>query len=147
MQPSEIETTIRHGIRAEEDDDTRFSEMPAFGDDYLEDEEITQVVHYVMSLSPVTKPDADPALAKEGAVIFADNCSSCHGENAQGDRDQGAPNLADAIWLYGDTPEAIEHTVRFGPFGVMPAWALNPNFDEADIKAVATYVHQLGGGE
>jgi cytochrome c oxidase cbb3-type subunit 3 len=78
-------------------------------------------------------------------VVFADNCTACHGENAQGDREQGAPNLTDAIWLYGGDEASVEHSVRVGPKGAMPNW--NARLDEAQIKAVAAYVHQLGGGE
>lgn len=142
----EIQTTVQYGIRSSDfEDDTRFSEMPAFGDDYLSDEEISQVVNYVMSLSPVTKADADATLADAGAVVFEDNCSSCHGEDGTGDRSQGAPNLADAIWLYGSSEEEITHSVSVGPKGVMPAWS--GKLTDAQINAVAAYVHQLGGGE
>jgi cytochrome c oxidase cbb3-type subunit 3 len=116
--------------------------MPAFGDDYLSDEEISNVVAYVMSLSGM---EASQGNTSEGETLFLDNCAACHGENALGDPDQGAPNLSDAIWLYGSSEEAIETSVRRGPFGVMPNW--NARLDEAEIKAVAAYVHQLGGGE
>ncbi|MGH1367721.1 MAG: cytochrome-c oxidase, cbb3-type subunit III [Maritimibacter sp.] len=138
----EIALTVTHGIRNDEDGDARYSEMPAFGDDYLEDAEITDVVAYVMSLAGLETPEADLA---QGAMVYADNCSSCHMEDGSGDRAQGAPNLTDAIWLYGDSVAAIEHSVRTGPFGVMPSW--NTRLDEAEIKAVAAYVHSLGGGE
>ena len=142
----EIQTTVTHGIRSMDfEDDTRFSEMPAFGDDYLSDEEIGQVANYVMSLSPVTKADADATMADAGAVVFADNCSSCHAEDGTGDRSQGAPNLADAIWLYGNTEDEIIHTISVGPKGVMPAW--KGKLSDSQINAVATYVHGLGGGE
>jgi cytochrome c oxidase cbb3-type subunit 3 len=57
----------------------------------------------------------------------------------------GAPNLADAIWLYGGSEEAITHTVRYARFGVMPNWG--ERLSEADIRAVALYVHALGGGQ
>ena len=136
-----ITYTVTHGIRNGTDDDARFSEMPAFGDDYLKDEEITNVVAFVRSLSGL-ESSGD---AEAGAVVFADNCTACHGENAQGDREQGAPNLTDAIWLYGGDEASVEHSVRVGPKGVMPNW--NARLDEAQIKAVAAYVHQLGGGE
>lgn len=142
----DIQTTIRYGIRSMDfEDDTRFSEMPAFADDNLSDEEIDQVVNYVMSLSPVTKADADATLAEAGATVFADNCAACHGEDATGDRSVGAPNLSDAIWLHGSTKAEIKHNVSVGPKGVMPAWSAK--LTEAQINAVATYVHQLGGGE
>lgn len=141
----DIQMTVQHGIRSEDDDDTRYSEMPAFGDDYLSDEEIAQVVNYAMSLSPVTQPDADMALAADGATVFADNCTSCHMEDGTGDRSQGAPNLTDAIWLYGKDRETIVKTINQGRGSVMPQWV--NRLDEPTIKALAVYVHGLGGGQ
>jgi len=138
---AEIAYTVRHGIRNDTDPDARYSEMPAFGD-LLENEEIDSVVEYVLSLS---NPEHDAALAAEGEVVYADNCSSCHGENAMGDRELGAPNLSDAIWLYGSDRESIEYTVVNARYGVMPAWGQRLN--EADVRAVSAYVHALGGGE
>ena len=137
-----IHTTITHGVRNEDDDDARFSEMPAFGDDYLEPEQIDQVVHYVLKLSG---QEFDAAKAGAGAEVFAEDCTSCHAEDGKGDRDQGAPNLTDAIWLYGGDEETIRETVTFARYGVMPTWAAR--LSESDINAVAAYVHQLGGGE
>ena len=137
-----IATTIRHGIRSEDDDDTRYSEMPAFGDDFLEDAEIANVVAYVMSLSDMSAVNGDAAA---GAEVFLDNCSSCHMEDGTGDREQGAPNLVDAIWLYGKSEAEVTAIVSEGPFGVMPAWSVK--LSDSQINAVAAYVHQLGGGE
>ncbi|MEO9780760.1 MAG: cytochrome-c oxidase, cbb3-type subunit III [Sedimentitalea sp.] len=138
-----IYTTIAHGIRNEDDDDARYSEMPAFGrDEILGPEQVDEVVNYVMSLSG-TPQDASKVAA--GAQVFADNCVACHGEDGTGDREQGAPNLTDAIWLYGGDYEALTQTVTYSRFGVMPPWS--NRLSEAQIRAVATYVHQLGGGE
>ena len=143
----DIYYTVTHGIRNEDDDDARFSEMPKFGvDELLSKDEIEQVVNHVLTISGQTDV-ADPELAKAGAVIFEDNCSSCHGEEGKGDRDQGAPNLTDAIWLYGGDKDTIRETVTFARFGVMPAWGWKDRLSDADRRAVATYVHQLGGGE
>ncbi len=136
-----IEYTVRHGIRNETDDDARYSEMPAFGD-MLEDDEIAATAEYVLSLSG---QDHDAALAESGAVLFEDNCSACHAEDGTGDRDQGAPNLTDAIWLYGGDRETVTETIVNARYGVMPAWGQFLN--EAEIKAVTLYVHGLGGGE
>lgn len=135
-----IHTTITHGIR-NGGDEARFSQMPAFGDQ-LSAEEIGQVVQYVRQMS---KQDHDAAAAEAGSVLFADNCASCHAEDGTGIRDLGAPNLTDAIWLYGGDVAALTHTVKFARYGVMPAW--NARLSEADIRAVAVYVHGLGGGE
>jgi cytochrome c oxidase cbb3-type subunit 3 len=137
-----IHTTIAHGIRNEQDDDARYSEMPAFGD-ILEPKEITSVVSYVQTLSGETPADA--TLVALGSEVFADNCSACHGEEGQGDREQGAPNLTDAIWLYGGDTDRLIETVTYSRYGVMPPWT--ERLSEAEIRAVAVYVHQLGGGE
>ena len=136
-----ITYTIRHGIRNEEDWDARWSEMTAF-DDILSNDEVDQVVQYVRLISG---QDHDATLAAEGEAVFLDNCAACHGDAGTGDRDLGAPNLTDAIWLYGGSEETLEATVRFARFGVMPPWG--ERLTEAEIKAVTAYVHQLGGGE
>lgn len=138
-----IYETIAHGVRADEDADTRYSEMPAFGE-FLEDEEIATAAQYVLSLSgDPTQPD----LVENGAIVFADNCAACHMDDATGDREQGAPNLTDAIWLYGGDLEAITETITEARYGVMPAWSVEGRLNEAQLRQVAVYVHQLGGGE
>jgi cytochrome c oxidase cbb3-type subunit 3 len=139
----DIHLTVQHGIRNTEDADARYSEMPKFGaDELLEPAQIDQVVQYVLQISG---QDHDAALAAEGATVFADNCSACHMEGGTGDRMQGAPNLTDAIWLYGGDAAALTETVTNARFGVMPAWS--GRLSEADIRAVATWVHSRGGGE
>ena len=137
----DIHLTVSHGIRNEDDPDARWSEMPAFGE-LLSEEEIAQVVNHVLSISG---QDADAELASAGATVFEDQCSACHGEDGKGDRFQGAPNLTDAIWLYGGDAETLTETVTNSRFGVMPSWTTR--LSEADIRAVSAYVHQLGGGE
>ncbi len=137
-----IHYTISHGIRNEEDLDARYSEMPAYGD-IFEAEEIDQVVNYVMTLSGGTPIDG--SLVDAGSVLFADNCAACHGEEGLGDPELGAPNLADAIWLYGGDYDTLAETVTYSRYGVMPPWT--GRLTEAQIRAVSVYVHQLGGGE
>jgi cytochrome c oxidase cbb3-type subunit 3 len=137
----DIHLTISHGIRNEEDPDARYSEMPAFGE-LLAEEEIAGVVQYVRQISG---QEADAALATAGETVFLDNCAACHAEDGTGDRFQGAPNLTDAIWLYGGSVDDITYTVENARFGVMPSWT--SRLSEAEIRAVAAYVHGLGGGE
>jgi cytochrome c oxidase cbb3-type subunit III len=143
----EIHFTISHGIRNEDDPDARYSEMTAF-DDILSDEEIASVVQYVRDMSG---QEADATLAAAGESVYLDNCASCHMDDGTGDRFLGAPNLTDAIWLYGGSEEAIEHTIRYSRFGVMPPWSADASsagrLSEDQIRAVAVYVHSLGGGE
>ncbi len=137
----EIHYTISHGIRNDEDFDAHWSQMPAFGD-LLTEEEIGAVVQHVKALSG---QDHDAALAETGSVVYMDNCASCHGDEGMGDQFQGAPNLTDAIWLYGGDEKTLTETVTNARFGVMPPWAAR--LSEAELAAVATYVHQLGGGQ
>lgn len=139
----DIHTTIVHGIRNTTDDDARYSMMPAFGvDGLLEAPQIDAVVQHVLAISG---QEHDAALAAEGATVFAENCAACHMDDGTGDRTQGAPNLTDAIWLYGGSVDDLTYTVNNARFGVMPNW--NQRLSEADIRSVAVYVHGLGGGE
>ena len=136
-----IEYSVRHGIRNETDPDARWSQMPAF-EEIFSEEETVAAVEYVLSISG---QDHDAALAKTGETLFLEQCASCHGEAGLGEPELGAPNLTDAIWLYGGSREAVTYTVENARFGVMPAWG--PRLSEDEIKAVTLYVHQLGGGE
>ena len=136
-----IHLTIAHGIRNEEDLDSRYSQMPAYGE-IFEEQEILSVVQYVKSLSGT--PDA-ATLAAAGEELFLDNCAACHGDEGLGDVEQGAPNLADAIWLYGGDTETLIETVTYSRFGVMPPW--QGRLSEAEVRAVALYVHSRGGGQ
>lgn len=136
-----IRQTIAHGIRHAGDTDTRISEMPAFGD-ILDKDQIRQVSSYVASL---TGHSTDAEAAASGKQVFADNCTSCHGNDAKGNREFGAPNLADAIWLYGSSEADIARQVRTPRHGAMPAWSAR--LGETTVKELAVYVHSLGGGE
>lgn len=138
---ADVQQTVTHGIRYDADADTRYSQMPAFGE-MLAPEEIDGLVQYVLSLSGQAQ---DPAMAAGARQSFLDNCASCHGENGTGGREFGAPNLTDGIWLYGGDPASIHATIENARFGIMPAFA--GRLSEADIAKVAVYVHSLGGGE
>ncbi|PWE55466.1 cytochrome-c oxidase, cbb3-type subunit III [Metarhizobium album] len=133
--------TIAHGIRDDSDADTHFSEMPAFAG-VLEPEQIRETAAYVVSL---TGTPSNPALVEAGKQLFVDNCASCHGEDAKGNREMGAPNLADAIWLKGKSEEAIIRQISTPRHGVMPAWTAR--LGDTTVKQLAIFVHSLGGGE
>ena len=135
----DIYTTIKYGIRSGHDE-TRFSQMPAFKKDgILSAEEVEAVASHVLSLSGRGIDDV------QGAEIFAEQCVACHGEAGQGNRDIGAPNLADAIWLYGAGHHEIIKTISYARNGLMPHWV--DRLDDDTIKQLAIYVHSLGGGE
>jgi cytochrome c oxidase cbb3-type subunit 3 len=139
----DIHLTVRYGIRNEDHADARWSEMPAFGrDGLLEADEIDQVVQFVLRMSGQS---ADMTLAAAGQEVYEINCASCHGDNGEGDTFVGAPALNNAVWLYGGTEDAIRHSVVNARFGIMPGFA--GRLRDGEIRAVAAYVHQLGGGQ
>jgi cytochrome c oxidase cbb3-type subunit III len=120
------------------------SQMLAFGRDaILKKDEIVTVANYVRSLSGLSTAQGFDAAA--GKKIFAENCVSCHGEDGKGNPDVGAPNLTDKIWLYGSDEATLVETITNGRAGVMPAWS--GRLDPVTIKALAVYVHSLGGGK
>lgn len=136
----EIEYTLINGIRHPGNDATHQSLMPSFGKDgILPAADIAAVTDHVLSLS-----GKGPANAR-GAELFANNCSTCHAPDGKGLRQFGAPNLSDAIWLYGGKREQVEASIHKARAGVMPAW--NDKLDPVTIKMLAAYVHSLGGGE
>lgn len=133
-----IEYSITHGVRQPGGDQTRASLMPAF-QGILTPQQTGQVADHVLSLTGKARGNA------AGAQLFADNCAVCHGPAGKGDRAFGAPNLADAIWLYGSTKADVVRQVTGPRHGVMPAW--DGRLDPVTIKMLAAYVHSLGGGE
>ena len=135
-----IQTTITHGARDPSDGQTRQSQMPAFGrDGILTAEQIGEVADHVLSLSGKAQDNA------AGAQLFEQNCAVCHGPAGKGTRAVGAPNLSDAIWLYGGTRQDVIAQVTDPRMGTMPAWGRR--LDPVTIKMLAAYVHSLGGGE
>jgi cytochrome c oxidase cbb3-type subunit 3 len=105
----DIHQTITYGIR-NGNPDARDSQMPAFGrDKLLSNDDVELMSHYVMYLGKNNKGKAnekDIDLVRADQVFQA-NCASCHGSNAKGNYIVGAPNLTDAIWLYGNDYKTI----------------------------------------
>jgi cytochrome c oxidase cbb3-type subunit 3 len=140
----EIAQTIRHGIRSGDAEGRQGAAMPAFGrDGILKRADIEAVADYVRSLARLPL-DAKADLAA-GKKIFTDSCAVCHGDAGKGKRELGTPDLTDPIWLYGSDKATIVDGIWNGRGGVMPGWA--GRLDEPTIKALAVYVHTLGGGE
>ncbi len=88
---------------------------------------------------------------RSGRVLFADNCSACHGQNGVGSnqtstkfaaRERGlmAPILLDDDWLYGGTVDNILETITGGRQGVMVAH--KDMLTAAEIDTLANAVAQ-----
>ncbi|MFN3827886.1 MAG: cytochrome-c oxidase, cbb3-type subunit III [Micavibrio sp.] len=137
----EIYQTLRYGIRSPHEN-THQSQMLAFGKDgLLKRDQVSIMTEYVLELNKT--PEA--AAEHPGYVIFQEKCASCHGPDGKGSREFGAPNLTDAIWLYGNSKQEIFHTIYYGRAGVMPNW--QGRLDDNTIRQLSVYVHSLGGGE
>jgi cytochrome c oxidase cbb3-type subunit III len=142
-KPEQIELTIAHGVRAAGIGETRASEMPAFGrDQIITAQQVSEVTEHVLSIA---KLEHDQAKAQAGVQVFAENCSSCHGERGEGNFELGAPQLNDAIWLYGGSREEVARQINAPRQGMMPAWL--PRLGAVEVKELAAYVHSLGGGQ
>ena len=129
--PVSIETTILNG---------RNGVMPALGAAIGGEAGITELTNYVRSLSGLKH---DAKLADAGKVKFA-VCAACHGAEAKGNPAMGAPNLTDAVLLYGSSEETIAEGIRNGRNNMMPAQ--KERLGEAKIHLLAAYVYSLGGG-
>lgn len=138
-----IEKTIIDGIRNPDHAETRLSIMPAFGRDQLLT--VAQVDDVVAHVRTISRQKGVDVATRRGALVFAENCAVCHGPAGQGNRQLGAPNLTDGIWLYGGDVETIRQSVWNSRQGVMPRWG--DKLDTATVRMLAAYVHSLGGGE
>lgn len=131
----ETEWTIRYGINAGHDE-TRFSEMPAFGrDGMLEKLDIVNVTEFILALSG---QDHDAGLAASGAEVFANECAGCHGEGGEG-VGIGAPDLTDEFWIYGGSRVAVLETLKNGRAGHMPSW--EKRLTDAEIRKLVLYLN------
>jgi cytochrome c oxidase cbb3-type subunit III len=140
---ADIKQTIEHGVRWEADKATHSSAMPAFGrDGVLTPEQISIVADHVRTYAET--PDSD-APTLEGEKLYAENCASCHGVEGKGNPEVGAPALYDRVWLYSADKPTIVARIANGGGAVMPAW--KDRLDDTTIKALAVYVHSLGGGQ
>lgn len=141
----EIHQTIKAGRRGY---------MPNFGE-VLQPAQIESIAHYVLSLSGHT---VDKAKAAEGDQLFHSQtaaCFYCHGDNAKGRKEFGAPNLTDKVWQWANVPAAPDLPAKVAELrkviggglnkGVMPAW--ETRLKPEQIKLLTVYVHELGGGK
>ena len=140
--PETIAETIRVGINGTAKD-TRTAQMMAFGrDGILQREQVLAVAAYVRSLSGLKQDEAEQARVSAGKEVFAANCVACHGENAKGQHDLGAPDLTDANWIYGGDLQSVVNSIHGGRQGHMPTW--EGRLSPTEIKLLALYVGTLG---
>jgi cytochrome c oxidase cbb3-type subunit 3 len=125
-----IEATIASG---------RDGAMPGWGA-ALGERGVTDMAHYVLSLSG--QPH-DSAAAARAAPQYTTFCVACHGADGRGSTAFGAPDLGNGAFLYGASLDEVAFTIRHGRSGHMPPQSSLLSADE--IRILATYVHTLGG--
>lgn len=138
----QIERIILYGIRSGNPRALNVTAMPAFGlMGRLNDGQIHELVQYLMKLSH--RP-YDAEAANAGEVLFHQdsvNCYDCHGADAHGDPDYGAPNLTVNVWYNGGTEQSIYDSIYYGRHRVMPAWEGVLSLEQ--IRALAVYLHEV----
>lgn len=142
-QYQHIETTIRDG---------RTGSMPGFAG-RLSDSQLDSLSEYVLSLSGQTH---NPVKVEKGREIFngEGGCFACHTKEGNGNIAMGSANLTDKVWTvavlkndmnHAAKKKAIEDVIKSGISRKMPAW--KQRFSDTEIKMLALYVHELGGGK
>ena len=141
----DIVTTIRHGVRSTDDKTPAWQHAgvrPRRHDEARRDRDRRRLRAFDRR---TCRSSRRPTLAA-GKKIFADTCASCHGDDRQGQARAGRaePDRRHLALRLGQKRRSST-ACRNGRAGVMPAWAAR--LDDSTIKALAVYVHSLGGGE
>ncbi|HEV7441989.1 MAG TPA: c-type cytochrome [Steroidobacteraceae bacterium] len=146
---SDIEKTVRYGIRADHSKTRKLASMPSFarldpkqegGYPTLSEHQITDLAEYLASLQGQKH---EVAAAARGKVLFGKDggCFDCHGMDAKGDPSIGSTDLSSANYLYGNDRLSIEASIREGRKGTMPSY--EGKLTSARIKAVAYYLFSV----
>lgn len=126
--PDNIKASITNG---------RQGMMPPMAQAVGTPKEISEVAHYVLSLSSSPHDSLKAAAGKTKFTV----CASCHGIDGKGNQAIGAPNLTDKIWLHGWGEQAIVNMVNNGKVNVMPAQ--KDRLSTSQIHVLTAYVWSL----
>jgi len=113
--------------------------------------------------APLTEDDIDSlansiveGTVASNALFTAKGCFACHGADGKGIQAMGSANLTDKVWRFASADQlaSVKYTITHGvndPSDPQTRNAVMPKFgggklSETDIKKLAVYVHQLGGG-
>jgi len=136
-----IERTILYGIRSGRSKAHNVTDMPAFGQrGMLSDGEIRELVQYLLKLNG---HPYEAEAAEEGRALYygKPDCGDCHGGDARGDSDYGAPDLTVNVWNNGGDPQSLYDSLYFGRHRIMPAWIGTLSLEQ--IRALAVYIYAM----
>ncbi|SRR5579859_1043 len=152
---ADIERIIEYGIRFRHPKTWSLAVMPAYGqpqpnpaDPNIHPLAPGQIDDLIEFLLRQQGREANAAAASRGAALYAGDagCYDCHALDAKGDAAIGAPNLTDAVSLYGDgSREALFLSIAQGRQGVCPAWIMT--LSAAGIRETAFYVYSISHRE
>ena len=144
--PQTVLQTVTVGINGT-DPNTRVSQMLAFGrEGILTQGQVSLLAGFVKSLSdPAMVTDKNKEDIAKGKDLFATNCVACHGKDAKGLVESGAPNLTDQYWIYGGSRGEIYQTTFSGRQSHMPSWGAR--LTPAQIKIITLYLLDLRKNE
>jgi cytochrome c oxidase cbb3-type subunit 3 len=158
MHPSDIERTIKYGVRGGSNDSRAMAPDPVHHDidvvvmpprgeeNNLTPTQIDEVAEYVLDLNHKATDKAKSARGYN--VFFRKNggvCFDCHLGDAKGDGGIGSANLLrPETWLYGADRAVLVETIKNGRAGVCPAFV--DKLKPGEIKAAALYVFSKAGG-
>jgi cytochrome c oxidase cbb3-type subunit 3 len=111
--------------------------MPPMGAAVGSPTDVEHLANYVLSLSGSAHDAVKAELGKPKFVT----CAACHGADGKGNLALGAPNLTDAIWLYGGSLATVTESIVKGRNNQMPAF--QDLLSEGKIKVLAAYVWGL----
>ena len=111
--------------------------MPTMAQAVGGSKEISEVAHYVLSLSGSPHDSFKTAAGKPAFTV----CSSCHGIDGKGNQALGAPNLTDKTWLHGWGEQAIVNMVNHGKVNAMPAQ--KDRLSNSQIHVLSGYVWSI----
>ena len=120
--PAQIEHSIRHGRQA-----VMVGWLPVVGE-----ETVDALTDYVLALGEAAPAD------HPGAQPYTLYCSACHGPDGAGNPLLGASNLLDDVSLYGNSTEAIRHSIAVGREGEMPGFG--DRLDDTQIRLLVAWL-------
>lgn len=132
-----VKASILHG---------RMAAMPAWGP-VIGDAGVKNVAAYVRTtLAGLPAPAESDADLAAGATVYANTCLACHGPEGKGTAIMGAPDLTHpAGWIYGSSLAQLQHTIRHGRSGQMPAQEQYLGNDK--VHVLTAYVLSLSRGD
>jgi cytochrome c oxidase cbb3-type subunit 3 len=148
---ADIEQIIEYGIRSRNSRAWSLAIMPAYArprpspaDKSIEPLTPGQITDLIEFLYQRQGREANAAAASRGAALYAGDagCYDCHSVDAKGDSAIGAPNLTDAVTLYGDGGrDALFQSISYGRQGICPAWI--KTMSAAAIRETAAFVYLI----